>query len=123
MICCPLSTSDDGDAAECFQSSTRTARKAHRCTECGETIPPGARYEYTSGIWDRQPQAFKTCASCVEIRNHFACGGGWIYGELWHDLAENFFPDMKAGGPCMEGLSPEAKARLFETRLAWMEDD
>lgn len=36
------------------------------------------------------------------------------------DLEENFFPDMKAGGPCMEGLSPAAKARLFDRRMKWL---
>jgi hypothetical protein len=55
----------------------------------------------------------------VEIRTHFACGNGWIIGELWNDLEENFFPDMKAGGQCMHGLSPEAKRRLIDARMEW----
>lgn len=121
MQCCPLSGNSDGDTRECSTSTVRTARKDHRCYECHEVIPKGSRYEYASGIWDGSPSAFKTCLSCVEIRNHFGCEG-WIYGQLWSDLEENFFPDMKAGGPCMEGLSPEAKSRLFELRLKWLED-
>lgn len=123
MICCPLTSADDGDGTMQAHSSTiRRARKQHNCYECGDTIQSGTKYEYVSGIWDHEPMSHKTCLSCVEIRNHFACGNGWIYGELWNDLQANFFPNMKAGGPCMEGLSPEAKARLFERRLAWMED-
>jgi hypothetical protein len=120
MVCCPLS--NDGDGPSCFIEKVRTARKTHQCTECREPISAGARYEYVSGIWDRRANSYKTCLSCVEIRKHFSCGGGWIYGEVWSQLEENFFPDMKAGGPCMAGLSPGAKARLFERKLRYDEE-
>jgi hypothetical protein len=80
-------------------------------------IAIGERHEYVFGVWDGDPTSFRTCLLCVEIRAHFACNG-WIFGRLWHDLRENFLPEMKAGGPCMEGLSPAAKTRLFEERLA-----
>lgn len=119
MQCCPLSSSIDGDgAASCSSTTIRKARKDHRCVECRETIKAGDRYEFVSGVWDGEPAAYKTCLSCVEIRDHFACEG-YLIGEVWNDLEDNFFPDMKAGGPCMKGLSPAAKARLFERRLAW----
>ena len=121
MQCCPLTGNDDGESASVYHANTRTARKPHRCTECREVIPAGAKYEHTSGCWDYSWSTYKTCLSCVEIRNHFACDG-WLFGQLWEDLRENFFPDMKAGGPCMQGLSPEAKARLFEKRLAWLQE-
>src|SRR5678816_828503 len=120
MVCCPL-TGSDGEGPSCYTEKTPTARKPHRCTECKDEIPAGAKYELISGIWDGRPERYKTCLLCVEIRNHFACGNGWLFGHLWSDLADNFFPDMKAGGPCMHGLSPEAKARLFERRTAWAE--
>lgn len=120
MICCPLS-SNDGDSAECHSVSTVKAAKDHRCCECRETIAKGARHEVVRGMWDHSWSRYRTCLSCVEIRNHFACNG-WIYGQIWSDIEENFFPDMKAGGPCMEGLSPEAKARLFELSMKWLEE-
>jgi hypothetical protein len=118
--CCPL-TSNYDDAPSCTSTVTRRARKEHQCYECREVIPAGASYEYCSGIWDGRADSFKTCLSCVEIRNHFACEG-WLFGQVWSDIEENLFPDMKAGGPCMKGLSPEAKTRLFERRLKWLED-
>lgn len=118
--CCPLSSSGDYEGPSCYRSRVRTARKDHHCYECGADIKPGDRYEYVSGVWDGCPGSHKTCLSCVEIRDHFACDG-WIFGQLWSDLRENFFPDMKAGGPCMEGLSPAAKARLFDERMKWFE--
>lgn len=119
VTCCPLSGDfDDGPAV--FNASQRRAIKEHACCECRETIKRGDRYEHTSGCWDGRWSTYKTCLSCVEIRDHFACEG-WLFGQVWEDLEQNFFPDMKAGGPCMEGLSPEAKGRLFEKRLAWLE--
>ncbi len=119
VACCPLEGGGD-EPAKVFQSSVRRAAKEHSCDECNETIKRGDRYEHARGLWsDDWWSTNRTCLSCVEIRDHFACNG-WIYGQLWSDIEENFFPDMKAGGPCMEGLSPAAKARLFERRLAWL---
>lgn len=116
ITCCPLSTGDDGPSF--FVTTTPRARKEHYCCECSEPIPVGAKYERTTGLWDGRMGTYKTCLSCVEIRNHFACDG-WIYGRLWEDLRDNFFPAMRAGGPCMDGLSPSAKQRLFDERTAW----
>ena len=121
-VCCPLEGTDAcDDVLEAFTATTRKARKDHRCYECREVILKGTKYRYESGIFDGGPSSFKTCLSCVEIRDHFACNG-YIYGQLWDDLEQNFFPDMKAGGPCMEGLSPAAKDRLFTLRMKWLED-
>lgn len=119
MACCPLSGSDDSDQATFSSTVHPVARRSHRCEECDEVIPVGSKYERTSGRWDFGMRTFKTCLSCVEIRDHFACDG-WLYGQVWSDIEENFYPDMKAGGPCMEGLSPEAKGRLFERRTKWL---
>lgn len=121
MMCCPLS-GNDGPSPSFYERRLVVARKAHGCSECGEAIPKGARHEVVVGKWDSLVSTYRTCPSCVEIRDHFACGNGWLYGELWSDLEQNFFPDMKAGGPCLDGLSPEAKARLFERRTAWLFD-
>ena len=121
VVCCPLGGGDECPASAYTQKNRRAA-KEHRCTECGETITKGTMYEYVKGLWDGAWSAYKTCLSCVEIRDHFACVSGWLFGEVWSQIEENFFPDMKAGGPCMEGLSPAAKSRLFERRLKWLED-
>lgn len=118
VTCCPLSGAD-GDGPSCSTSTRPKARKEHRCCECCESIAPGSTYERVTGIWDGSASTHKTCLSCVEIRNHFACDG-FVFGELWRDLEANFFPSMRAGGPCMEGLSPAAKGRLFELRTAWL---
>lgn len=117
MNCCPLSGNDDGAPGA---SATVTARKPHECCECRESIPAGAKYERYVVFDEGSAEAYKTCLSCVEIRNHFACNG-WLFGCVWGDIEQNFFPDMVAGGPCLKGLSPAAMARMFERRLAWLE--
>jgi hypothetical protein len=117
--CCPLSSNDD-DPASFYETRKPRARKEHRCGECREVIRPGDLHEYVVGLWDGHFDSHRTCLSCVEIRDHFQCNG-WLFGQLWEDLESNFFPTMTAGGPCMTGLSPAAKARLFERCLAWRE--
>lgn len=119
VTCCPLSDRD-GDKPSCSRKTRPKARKEHKCCECAEVIAPGATYERFTGIWDGSSGTFATCLICVEIRDHFACEGGYTMETLWSDLEDHFFPDMKAGGPCMEGLSPAAKGRMFERRMAWL---
>lgn len=124
--CCPLS-GHHGDVAKVHRRKVVKAAKDHTCTECHEVIPRGTKYERVEGLWDDTWSTFRTCLSCVEIRSHFACDdasgeGRWVYGEVWTQLEDNFFPDMRAGGPCMQGLSPAAKDRLFTRRMKWLED-
>lgn len=121
MMCCPLD-GGDGDGPSCFTQNTPKARKAHVCDECREPIPAGDRYEKVTGIWDGSPSTYKTCLPCVDVREHFSCGRGWIYGQLWSDLRDNFFPDMRCGGQCMEGLSPRGKRKLIDERMEWYFD-
>ena len=122
MQCCPLYGGDD-EGPKVELTRIRTARMPHTCSECDEQIAPGQKYEITTGCWDGGWSTYKTCMSCREIRNHFACGSGWTFTQVWDQIESHFFPGMVAGGPCMEGLSPAAKARLFERRLAWLEVD
>ena len=120
MRCCPLTESDEFLPISCITNEIRKARKAHWCEECHDEIAPGTRYQYHRSLCDGSWQVARTCLSCVEIRDHFRCGRGYVFGLLWEDLEERFFPTMAAGGPCMDGLSPAAKARLFERRMAWL---
>lgn len=65
----------------------RTARKAHKCCECRDTIQPGEQYRYESGIWDGEPASFKTCLDCLDLRNQFCCDG-WEYGRVREMIRE-----------------------------------
>ena len=117
MNCCPLSEADE--TCTLYNEATRKAKKSHKCEECQEEIKPGDLYSYSTMLFDGSWTTTKMCLSCKEIGDHFTCGSR-IVGQLWEELEEYFFPDMKAGGPCMEGLSPANKARLFDSRLVWL---
>lgn len=136
-MCCPLGACGDPPSESMY--SFPVADVDTKCEECRATIRSGTKhelYEYTNddgyyeeGEDEKAPDDMqdtrswseaRTCMLCQEIRDHFSCGNGYIIGRLWSDLEENFFPDMKAGGPCMDGLSPAAKALLFEERLKWV---
>lgn len=55
----------DGPAAWC--ETWRRARIEHKCCACWETIRPGDRYHYASGVWDGHGDSFKHCARCWAI--------------------------------------------------------
>lgn len=117
-ICCPLSEYDAG-GNEFYHDATRKARKQHKCCECHRVIEPRETYQRAAGKSDGNLWNYSTCFLCAEIREHFQCGRGWLFGSLWEDLGENFIPEMVAGGPCLEGLSAAAKERLFEEWRRW----
>lgn len=120
MMCCPLD--GGGDPATVLDTSHPRAARDHSCTECRGTIHKGSKHELVKAMWDKRWHAMRTCMLCVEVREHFACGNGYIWGEVWNQLEENFFPDMKCGGPCMDGLSPAAKQWLIDKRMEWYFD-
>lgn len=117
MICCPLQECDE--YAKVFERSYPRARKDHECYECRDTIKRGELHCRINMLFDGAWSSWRECSLCEEIFAHFSCGRGGVSGTLWDDLEENFFPDMRMGGPCMEGLSPAAKMKLVERRMAW----
>ncbi|QUX96557.1 hypothetical protein C0J08_14635 [Marinomonas sp. CT5] len=54
-------------APSAFRSVIRKARKAHKCCECHAVINIGDRYQYSSGVWDGEPDDYKQCLGCGEI--------------------------------------------------------
>lgn len=117
MMCCPLSESDD--RATVYNVDQRRARKEHVCDECRDPIARGELHEYITMLFDAAWSNFRMCLLCSEIGDHFSCGNGRLLETLWDDLEQNFFPDMKMGGQCMQSLSPAAKLKLVERRMAW----
>lgn len=57
----------NGEAPSCITETVRTAKKAHKCCECGSVINPGDKYRYTSGVWNSQGQSFKQCLHCTKL--------------------------------------------------------
>jgi hypothetical protein len=50
-----------------FTERELTAKKEHKCCECGHVIKPGERYENVSGKWE-EFRTFKTCEKCADLR-------------------------------------------------------
>lgn len=87
MITCDCSCVYDGSADDFVTEKTVTARKQHRCGECGDTIQKGEKYQKADGCWDHSWQHYKTCKFCVKLRDQY-CPGGYIYGELAESIYE-----------------------------------
>ncbi len=80
VISCDCSVEHE-DGMGFFSDTWRTARKEHVCCECGEPIRKGERHQYSSGVWDGAWGSFRTCRTCVAIRERY-CPHGWVYGDL-----------------------------------------
>ena len=66
----------DYDPPEFVSTDTRTARKQHKCCECGHEIKPGEKYEHVAGKWDGRLGTFDTCEKCVDLRDSLAAQNG-----------------------------------------------
>lgn len=69
----------DGELPAVSSKITRTARKEHKCYECGSTINKGEKYEVHNGCWDGEWRSYKWCGACVKMAKGLKC---WIYGEM-----------------------------------------
>lgn len=79
---------------EMFTETHPTARKEHRCCECGRVIHPGERYERIDGVWDRADgmQTYKTCSHCQMARSWLQAEcGGFLFTEVAEDLRDHFY--------------------------------
>ena len=85
----------DCEAPECISTEWRKARKEHRCIECHVPIAPGELYEFISGIWDGEPDSYKTCRACAFKRKHIEnkrypeCGP--CFGDLVSEVREDHY--------------------------------
>lgn len=78
----------DYDPAEFYSASTPTARKEHRCDECGHAISPGEAYERVGAKWEGSVTVFKTCSRCIALRDHLKAHAPcfcWAHGNLLDD--------------------------------------
>ncbi len=77
-------------APSVYRESIRTAKKQHKCSECGATIKPKDQYVYIFGVWDGDPRFYKQCMRCKTVGDHIRdlddCGYG--IGELYEYLRE-----------------------------------
>lgn len=88
MITCDCSDIYAGEyGPDCIRETYPVARKPHQCCECRETIQKGEKYEYVRGCWEGSFETYKTCMTCVNIRDAY-CGSAFVYGELAETISE-----------------------------------
>ena len=114
---CVLESYDDCDGEAQWFVTTPKARKKHVCCECRQPIPVGARYENAVSMYDGTTNRLKTCLLCVEIREKFSCGGGYIFTEMWDTLREHLFGRLRF--ECLKGLSTEAHEKVLSEWRRW----
>lgn len=81
----------DYDIPQVYRKRIPTARKRHRCYECGGAITIGEKYEYVASLCDGDFGTFKTCERCIDIRvwvkNNAPCFC-WGHGNMIEDARE-----------------------------------
>lgn len=96
----------DYDAApEFYRVTEPTARKHHKCGECGRAIQAGEKYEYTSGKWDGDMCFHKTCSRCKALRTHLQAHVRcfcWYFGSMLQDARDAI--DNLPSEACGSGL-------------------
>jgi hypothetical protein len=105
-----------GDMPDCVTFTQRRARKQHKCCECRRPIMPGEKYEECSGIWDGEPNRYRTCSRCERIRD---CHGK--AERAAHDGYASYppFGELLSGvGECAREMGAEY---LVPFRKAWRE--
>jgi hypothetical protein len=82
------------DPWDLYHAEQRTARKPHKCTECGRVISKGERYHYASGLAEGRFDTFKMCEHCDAASDWLTevCNG-YIYGDIGEELEEHWEED------------------------------
>lgn len=78
----------DYERPEFYERIQHTARKPHKCEECGCAIQSGEKYERAAGKWDGRFDVFKTCCRCLALREHIAAHVPcfcWSHGGMLED--------------------------------------
>lgn len=82
---------DPDDRPDTLTETVHKARIRHVCSECRGWIEPGEVYEKSWGVWDGEPNVFKTCPDCLALKDwtlaHIPCFC-WTYGGLRGEARE-----------------------------------
>jgi hypothetical protein len=102
-----------------FFASVRKCRKPAKCAECGSPIVPGEFYQRAGGKCEGEMWTMKLCLLCEEVGHVFSCDGPRMYGNLWEDMRECVFPELKLSSKCFAKLSPAAKQFVLDKWKKW----
>ena len=110
---CQIDTDCDYEF-ETISCTIPTARKDHRCGECGRTIKPGEEYEIYKGKYEGKIYTEKTCLDCVSLRNAFF-QGSYVYGEVRETIVDQICElQGQVDSKCILPLTDKAREFVFE---------
>lgn len=77
----------------------RTARKAHKCYECGRSVKAGERYRFYKSLFDSRWFEWKTCQHCrtAGFWLDTVCGG-YLSGGLFEELKDHWDEGYRSVG-------------------------
>ena len=83
---------DDAEPCEFWNETRRTARKTHKCSDCGRKIRPGERYRTVATKWDGNFSMTKECAHCEAAGVWLIdrCGG-YPIASVKEDLTNHWY--------------------------------
>jgi ribosomal protein S27AE len=105
------------EPCETYEMRERVARKAHKCSACGETIQPGAKYAYVFLVHEGDPHIYKRCPRCQAIFVHLS---ERIRGEGDH---EEFCDEMLGCGHEYEERWEEPPPEWLAALAFWLPGD
>jgi hypothetical protein len=109
--------SEDSDPVTCLiERDVSAARKATKCTECGESIPVGAPYHRISYRFEGAFHRERLCAACLEVKREF--GHQMLGGFLWEFMGEEWDNGANVQG-CINRLATVAAKMLMHRQ--WLE--
>jgi len=81
----------DCDSPAVTWKTTQTARKEHKCCECGSTIGIGEKYYQIKGVWDSAFETYRMCMPCSQVTKAAVSDGiCFCLGDLWETVGTNY---------------------------------
>lgn len=95
-----------------------SARKEHKCDECGRGILPGERYTVERYVYDGGATTHKTCRHCKVVRDWLnAECGGFLYTGVREDIQEHADEGHYGFGVKLLSIGIERRWRRRDGRL------
>lgn len=92
------------------------ANKEHCCCECKAIIHPKDKYEKATHMWEGDIYRYKTCMTCVNVRNSLF-DKGFYYGMLIDSLHKHYEIDFYTELP--EWGDEEEEKDIEEGHIYW----
>ncbi len=80
----------DYDPPSVHFTTVPTARREHKCDECGRKIAPGEKYRRAFGVWEGHANTFRTCAHCCVGQDWLLTNcNGFMHAALADEMQEH----------------------------------